>query len=201
MMKKNTVFLICLSLSISFAHPHSNSPININNNRGFCVLNRTASTATATLCTSSTLLGRRSNDFPQTMSHYWVSRVLFLWGTLVLFMSLEEMEGEKKAQRQKRNKKQEGWIFHRFYYFSGKAPRKSDKHRPQLENRKAVWQADKAWGSDMPHPMYKTTQQTHYHLYENNRLSGECRSSLTMYSHKKKVVVDVCLLLPMKNFI
>ena len=193
--------LICLSLlAISCAYPHSNSPININiHDTGVCVcvcvcvLNHTTSTPTATLCAlhyhqktaglsvPSTLLRPRSNDFPKTMTLYWV---LYLWGTVVLFMSLEEKEGGEKPQTKEKQEKG-GWIFHRFYYFSGKAPRKSDKHRPQLENRKAVWQADKAWGSDTPHPMYKTTQQTHYHLYETTG-SQEGAGAVTQCIHIKK---------------
>lgn len=84
-----------------------------------CVLNHTTSTPTATLCAlhyhqktaglsvPSTLLRPRSNDFPKTMTLYWV---LYLWGTVVLFMSLEEKEGGE-SHRQKRNKKKEAEYF------------------------------------------------------------------------------------------
>ena len=197
-MIKNSVLLICLSLlAISCAYPHSNSPININiHDTGVCVCVCPESynlyPHSYTLCTSlssedcrtiCTIYTTEAKIQWLPQNHDTLLSVILVGNSRLIYVLRRKGRGGKPQTKEKQEKG--GWIFHRFYYFSGKAPRKSDKHRPQLENRKAVWQADKAWGSDTPHPMYKTTQQTHYHLYETTG-SQEGAGAVTQCIHIKK---------------
>lgn len=130
------------------------------------------------------LHNRGKDPMTSPMTHSWDESYSH-GGIAILFMSLQN----KTARREKRgNKKQGGWIFHRFYYFSGKAQVRQAPPPPRIENRKAVWQADKTWGNNMHHLRCIKQHSRHITIYMKTTGIQESAGAVWQCNNVKEVV-------------